>query len=458
MATPNCIDIGLSGLKLYFLGGLGKAGSGTCILAVKNGSGVIIDYGLNMDQLGDNNLEDIKLSEGNGFKNHESIYPDYKTLEQILDEGVEIKLVLLTHSHFDHIGAVHQLLRIFHKRHIIPKIGGSAYTLTILENYLDTAQYSVFRPWVLNNTGKIRFDEFTIHYYKTFHSVPGSLGFVLEYEKGEGVLFSGDVKSLFEREDEVSITRTRLQEVADRLHIKLAVFDTTNALKSGQVATETEVAENIHSIWKHSKGRVITSFFSSNYGRLQMLYNMINHKGGIVGICGTSLQTNVNASTWLYGRERMNLGQPADVSLLAVAGCQADYNSALYRWSMGEEVRDNALYPTDTFVLSSRPIPNQPERQQRIAEMLERINHICNGKVFVDSNVPAEFPGRRVENLHVSGHGYADEIALMLRTLRPEIVLPFHSDPQAMNCAKPIIESVKAEPVIPGVFTNFIIS
>jgi ribonuclease J len=451
------MEIGLSGLKIYFLGGLGKAGSGSCILAVKNGSGVIIDYGLNMDQLGDNNLEDIKLFEGMGCNNHDNIYPDYQTLEKILDEGVDIKVVLLTHAHFDHIGAIHQLLRIFKKRNITPKIGGSVFTLAMLENYLDTANYSVFLPWALNNTGHLKFNDFTIHYYKTFHSIPGSLGFVLEYEKGEGVLFSGDVKSIFEKQNEINITKTRLEDVARKVHIKLAVFDTTNASKPNQVAPETEVAENIHSIWQNTKGRVITSFFSSNYGRLKMLYNKINHNGGIVGICGTSLQTSINAATWLYGKEQMNLGQPPDVSLLAVAGCQADYNSALYRWSLGEEARNTALYPTDTFVLSSRPIPNQPLRQARIAEMLERINHTCNGKVFVDQNVPAEFAGRRVENLHVSGHGYADEIALMLETLQPEIVLPFHSDPQAMVAATPIIESAKAEAIFLSDFSNFFI-
>lgn len=433
--------IGLSGLKLYPLGGH-DAGSASCFLVVQGGIAIMIDCGLDMSRLGRdfaslNDIKDESLEMGN-----DKFYPNFDILIQLLREGIKLEAVLVTHAHFDHFGGINRLFEILASFGQDLCIAGSAYTLKIVENYMDWVRFIQCKQVKLN-TEPIGFGGLTVYPYQTFHSVLGSLGYAIQYNGRNAIVCTGDFKARLNSADDLAETTRQLQAITDHLDIQLVVLDGTNAEKPGWVTTESSVIQTIGAILSQTSERVVLSQFASNINRLELVYNLVQARAGVMATYGSSFTAYLNAAMradLVY----MELDKPAHANVLAVAGCQAEANSALARLSNGEIIKDIRLKPSDTFILSSRPIPGQPILQARIAAMLERIYELCHGQVYIDSSLPEGMPGIRRDNLHVSGHGYSEDIRFALDILRPSVVLPYHCSTSAAAAVTQIAASVGA--------------
>ncbi len=72
------------------------------------------------------------------------------------------------------------------------------------------------------------------------------------------------------------------------------------------------------------------------------------------------------------------------------------------------------LHDGDTVVFTATPIPGN---ERAVNETIDRLYHIgCD--VITTRDAP----------IHASGHGYAEELKLMLNLVRPRYVMPFHGD------------------------------
>jgi ribonuclease J len=90
------------------------------------------------------------------------------------------------------------------------------------------------------------------------------------------------------------------------------------------------------------------------------------------------------------------------------------------------------LHDGDTVVFSATPIPGN---ERAVNETVDRLYHIgCDVITTRDAEI------------HASGHGYAEEVKLMLNLVRPQFVMPFHGDHKRIHLHGKLAEAVGIEP------------
>ena len=118
-------------------------------------------------------------------------------------------------------------------------------------------------------------------------------------------------------------------------------------------------------------------------------------------------------------------------------GSQGEPLSALRRMANNDH-RDVELHSGDTVVFSATPIPGN---ERAVNETIDRIYEI-GATVVTAADAP----------IHASGHGWQEELKLMLNLTKPRYVLPVHGDHKRLRLHAELAESVgdRPEQHLPG--------
>ena len=138
-------------------------------------------------------------------------------------------------------------------------------------------------------------------------------------------------------------------------------------------------------------------------------------------------------SSWA-ARDR---GLPRRAVVIISTGSQGEPLSALRRMAYRDHPQVE-LQGGDTVVFSATPMPGN---ERAVNETIDRLYHIgC------DVITPREAP------VHASGHGYAEEVKLMLNLVKPRYVMPFHGDFKRLRLHAQLAEAVGVAPArhLPG--------
>ena len=118
---------------------------------------------------------------------------------------------------------------------------------------------------------------------------------------------------------------------------------------------------------------------------------------------------------------------PDEQVVIISTGSQGEPLSALRRMAHRDHPPGQAARG-DTVVFSATPIPGN---ERAVNETIDRLYHIgC------DVITPRDAP------IHASGHGYAEEVKLMLNLVKPRYVMPFHGDYKRMRLHAQLAEAV----------------
>ena len=112
-------------------------------------------------------------------------------------------------------------------------------------------------------------------------------------------------------------------------------------------------------------------------------------------------------------------------------GSQGEPLSALRRMANNDH-RDVELHSGDTVVFSATPVPGN---ERAVNETIDRIYEI-GASVVTAKDAP----------IHASGHGWQEELKLMLNLTRPRYVLPIHGDHQRLRLHAGLAEAVGIDP------------
>ncbi len=384
-------------VKFTPLGGLEEIGRNCSFFEYKNQI-VVVDVGI---QFPEENTPGVDY-----------IIPNVAYLEQ---RKADVQAIILTHGHYDHMAAIH---------YVIEKLGNPIIYTSKFTRALVEKRHEEF-----TNAPKLRFinvevgqrvklsEDFTAEFFEVEHTIPESLGFILETPVGNMASF-GDFRLDFDRNGKV-----RNMEVFDMLKkrgIHTAFMDSTNADIAGKAASEETVEENLEMLIKGAKGRVIIAAFASLVDRILEIIKIAEKLGRKVTMNGRSMKTNMEIAKQLgYLKERKDLLFPLeDINkykdekvLLLTTGTQGEANAGLMRIVNGEH-RVVALKPTDTVIFSSSVVPGNERSVQFLTDNVARqVDQVYNSKLL---------------DIHVSGHVHTEDAKMVIERMQPKFIVPIH--------------------------------
>ena len=379
------------------LGGLGEIGKN--MTAVRQASGIIlIDAGMSFP---DEEMPGIDL-----------VLPDFTFLRQHSDE---LKGIVLTHAHEDHVGALPYILREFN----VP-VYGTRLTLGLVRSKLQEfgIKKGDLREIKAGDTQNL--GGFGLEFINVNHSIPDAVAIAIRTTAGV-IVFSGDYKIDLTPIEGAPMDLGRLAELGNEG--VLAFFgDSTNSERPGYVPSERIVQKTLEDIFERATGRIIVASFASHIHRVSQVVEAAKKHNRLVGVAGRSMVRNVGIARELgyldLPREMMveardmNRIPDSDIAVL-MTGSQGEPLAALSRVAAGTH-RSIEVGPGDTVVIAAHPIPGNERGVSRT------INNLMKKGADVHYSP--------LEAVHVSGHGAQEEQKLVLALLKPKFLVPVHGE------------------------------
>ena len=387
-----------STLEIVPLGGLGEFGMNMMAVSWENTT-IVIDAGVmfpDPDQLG------VDL-----------IIPDLTYLESRRDQ---MRALILTHGHEDHIGAVPHVLPLFDG-----PVYGTAMTLALIEPKLEEHSIDAGdRLKTVKPHDVVTVGPFSVEFIRVTHSMPDCVALAITTPVGV-IVHTGDFKIDQTPIDGEHFDLHRFAELG-RSGVLALFADSTNIDRKGFTGPEIEVIDAFEELFTSTHGKLVVATFSSSIYRMQVLVDLAVQFERRVAFVGRSMVKNAEIAQRL-GFLRIPAGvqiRDADVPshasqdlLCITTGSQGEPQSALPRISIDDH-RFVRLGPDDTVVFSARPIPGNEKAIART------ISHIARRG--------ADVVTESIKHVHVSGHGSAEELKLVLSLVRPRYFVPIHGE------------------------------
>ncbi len=404
-------------LRVLPLGGLGEIGKNMTVIEY-DGRIVVVDTGLMFptpEMLG------IDL-----------VLPDFGYLR---DRADDIEAIVLTHGHEDHVGALPYVLR---EIGMPPVIYGGQLTIGMVRSKLDEHKLKDAPLEELPAGKKVQAGPFELELVHLSHSIPDARGVILGTKLGK-MLMTGDYKFDQTPVDGRPADMSRLAELG-REGLLLLCGDSTNADRPGIAPSESSVGPALLETFSACKGRVIVTSFASNIHRVQQVIDAAVALDRRVALVGRSMRKNFNiasslgiakAPSGLFIQPREIEDFPDEKVVVISTGSQGEPLSALRRMANNDH-RDVQLHSGDTVVFSATPVPGN---ERAVNETIDRIYEI-GASVVTAKDAP----------IHASGHGWQEELKLMLNLTKPRYVMPVHGDYQRLRLHAGLAHSVGIDP------------
>jgi ribonuclease J len=386
-------------LRVIPLGGLGEIGKNMLVLEAE-GSLLIIDAGLM-----------FPTSEMHGI---DIVIPD---AAYVMDRLDQVRGVILTHGHEDHIGA----LTFFVEGGLSAPIYATALTRGLVEVKLrEEKLLADANLQTVTDDSVIELGPFTVEFFHTTHSFPDSVGVAVMTPAGR-VIHTSDYRFDPTPVDGKLTDEVKLRKWGEE-GVLLLLADSTNAERAGTTESEATVEQMMDEVMDKAEGRVLLATFASNLGRVQQVINCARRHNRRIGMVGRSMVNNVKIAIQLgyldiTQDELLTAGEmeslPAHEVVICATGSQGEPTSAMVRMSLGDH-RQLTLRPGDTVVLSATPIPGNEELFNRTVDNLFRQG--------------ATVLYHELGNVHVSGHGGQDDYRRMIRLTQPRYFIPVHGE------------------------------
>ena len=396
LRTPPPLQPGT--LRVTPLGGLGDVGRNSASFEI-DGEMVLVDCGVLFPE-----------------DRHPGVDLILPALDLLSDRLDDIRALVLTHGHEDHIGAVPYLLK---QRADIP-VYGSKLTLALVASKLKEHRIRGYRLIEVKEGERCRVGNFELEFFAVNHSIPDGLAVALRTAAGT-VLHTGDFK-MDQLPLDGRITDLRgFARLADE-GVDLFMPDSTNAETPGFTPLEKDIEPSIARVFDQADKKLIVACFASHVHRVQQVLNLAVKHGRKVAYVGRSMVRNMATA-----RDLGYLHVPANVLIemkdieryrddevvIISTGSQGEPLAALSRIANREHPIIE-LGPGDIVLLASSLIPGNENSVYRVINGLTKLGAqvVHKGNAFV----------------HVSGHASAGELLYCYNILKPRNVMPVHGE------------------------------
>lgn len=329
-----------------------------------------------------------------------------------------IRGVIFTHGHLDHIGAAPILL----KKLQYPTVIARDLTIALVKDKVEdhdkgaASHLKVIRVKSLDDS--IKLGSFQIRFFEVEHSIMDAMGIILISPAGS-VIHMGDWTISNEPMDPHEISYKHLSQLP---RPTMLMLESLGALKKGLPPSEQEVHANLQNLIKDAPGRVIIGTFASQVRRIAYIIEYAERQGKMVALDGYSMKKNMEIAKelgYLKAKKETIIPvndihkYPDNRIVIICTGAQGELNAALSR-IVTDNHRFVKLKKSDTVVFSSSVIPGNERSIQRLKDNLYRK---CDNVIHSD-----------IMDIHIGGHSTALGIEEMLRQVEPTYFLPVYAN------------------------------
>lgn len=342
------------------------------------------------------------------------VIPDTRYLQE---KKRNIRGILVTHGHLDHIGAA---------PYILPKLGDPPiYTMpltaALIEKRLEEFNLKGRSPiHKLSKDDVITLGAFTVRLFRLNHNIPDCVGFSIKTPTTH-VIYATDWKFDHTPVDEKPAEFSKIAAMGGE-GVDLLLSDSTNATKPGSTLSEKDLGITIHNTIKAAEGRVIFATFSSLIPRIQQAIDSAVKTDRKVVITGRSMVETVEiAHSMGYVRIPKKTVITAESSrklpdskvLILTTGSQGEEAAALARIAR-QEHKSIKIKAGDTVILSSSPIPGN---ERAVAAVMNDLTRQGATVLY-----------QKILDIHSSGHGNQEDLKLMISLTKPKYFMPIHGE------------------------------
>lgn len=338
-------------------------------------------------------------------------------VEYLKNKKNRIRGVIITHGHYDHIGAIPHLMDPLGN----PPLFATALTRgMILKRQEDFEQYTKPNVEVITPESKLKLGAFDIEFFHVNHNIPDSVGVVLKTPIGT-VIHTGDYKFDHTPVNERPADIPRITQLGND-GVLLLVSESTDSWIPGRQISEAEVQKSLEEIFKAAPGRIIAATFSSLLTRIQQLIWLSESYGRKLAIEGYSMKQNVAVAQEL-GYLKIKKGTiiegkdlhryPDEKITIACTGAQGEDHAVLMRIANNEH-KTISIHPNDSILFSSSVVPGNENSVQRLKDVLYKRAR----KVYHYATM----------DIHAGGHAKMEELKEMMQMIKPKYMIPIHGN------------------------------
>ncbi len=397
-------NIGRGGkLKLIPLGGVGDVTKNMYVYETERDI-VIVDCGVGFP---DEGMPGVDL-----------VIPDISYLR---DKKLKIRAIFISHGHEDHIGGL---------PYIWPELQVPIYTRKLTAGFIRNKFTEHNLPknkiFEVKMDDQLKFGDFSVSFYEVSHSVPDTMGIVLDTPGGL-VIHQSDFKIDWTPVSGQVTDVGRIAQLGAK-GVSLLLMDCLRVERPGFNKSERSIEPTFAVAAGETKGKLLITMTSSNVSRMQQAINVAAKQGRKVSLVGRSFESNFQVARDLgYLDVPSGIIVPAESIpsvpdeklLILIAGSQGQPGSALSRVANGEHKQIH-LERGDGVIFSADPIPNTETAQSALIDNLMRMDV----RVYYSAIT---------SDVHVSGHAASDELKLMVNLIKPQAMLPIGGEYRHMK-------------------------
>ena len=397
-------------LKIIPLGGVGEIGKNMTV--IEYGSDIIIvDCGMSFP---DEEMPGIDV-----------VIPDMTYIEK---NAANVRGILITHGHEDHIGAVPYALQKLNVPVYATKLTIALIEQKLTEIKVDHADLNCVSPG-----DTIRLGCFSVEFIKTSHSIAGACALAINTPIGT-LIHTGDFKVDYTPIDGEPIDIARLAYYGSRGVLAL-MSDSTNVENEGHTPSERGIGKTFEHCFDKAKGRVVVATFASNIYRIQQIADVAISFGRVVCFQGRSMVKIAEIAKelgylQLPDESEVEVGQLKkyrdDQICVITTGSQGEPMSGLFR--MANSSHKVNVGKGDMVIISASSIPGNEKSVGRVINQLYQ----HGAKVIYE----------RMADVHVSGHACKEELKLMLTLTKPKFFIPVHGEARHLYQHKELAEEL----------------
>ncbi|ALS78298.1 ribonuclease J [Planococcus kocurii] len=384
-------------IRVIPLGGVGEIGKAMYVIEIDEDL-FVVDSGLMFP-------EDEMLGV-------DIVIPDMTFLEENKDR---VKGVFLTHGHEDAIGSIAYLMK-----KIQAPVYGSKLTIALAKEHIkEQGSLKHVKFFEVTNKSRMNFDKTHVTFFHTTHSIPDALGIVFHTSEG-AIVHTGEFKFDQSAKGSYKPDIAKMAKLGED-GVLMLLSDSTEAERPGYTTSEIVVADHILSAFLAAEGRVLVSLYSSNFIRIQQVFDSAATTGKKVAVAGRSLENSYEVGLrlgYLTVHEDVVISLKDlenyrdDEVVIIVTGNQGEPLEALDKM-VRKQHKDVKIKETDTVLITFTPSPGME------VPMFQTMNKLAKAGANVLT---------ASKKVHVSGHGSQEDLKMMLNMMKPKYFIPIQGE------------------------------